>query len=467
MLENKGPYHILLVDDDELVHKTVAFEYADYSELKFESAFSGEEALVMMKEDPFKYAVVLLDYQMNGLDGAETAKAMLELNPEQYILICSSDGSRDALKRSFKAGVVEFLEKNISTEEKVEKIFNYCHQFEKNQQVNNPVFMSIKNQQIMDSVNMVGSAPQSVKLAQDILTVAQYDGNVLIRGETGVGKELVAQGIHDHSNRRNKKFVVINCGAISKNLIESELFGHAKGSFTGAHVDKKGKFQEANGGTVFLDEIGDMPFDVQVKLLRVLQQGEIEPIGKLPIKVDVRVIAATHVNLEKNIKNKLFREDLFFRLNVLGVTVPPLRDRIDDVDMLVEHFNKKYFVDPKPFTKGAVAKLKLFDWPGNIRQLENAVRRLDIVAENDFKIRAEHLTNGFFKSISSGMDSEKKVNIDSVEDLKSQIDELERAYWKNQLVKTSSITQMAKNNNVAQATLYRKLSSLGLEYKNL
>lgn len=264
------PFHILLVDDDELVHRTATIEFSgdEYDDLIFSSVYSGEEALEAISKEPSKYSVILLDFQMGDgkLDGGDTAKKILKINPNQFILTFSGDSSREALKKTFKSGVVEFLEKTISTKEKVEVIRQYCHKYRKFFESTSPKAIVEKKKEAFELVELIGRSDSLFEVAKDVLLYSSHDSNVLIRGETGVGKELIAKGIHGNSNRRNHPFIAVNCAAIPENLIESELFGHGKGSFTGAISDKKGKFEEANNGTIFLDEIGDMPQAVQVKL---------------------------------------------------------------------------------------------------------------------------------------------------------------------------------------------------------
>lgn len=468
-MQTDNPFHILLVDDDDLVHLTAKMEYEKYSDLVFKSVLSGEEAVVEIQSNPNKYAVILLDFQMgNGMDGGDTAKEILKVNPDQYIFIYSADDSREALKKTFKSGVIDFLEKTIPTEEKISRVREYCDKFRKYQESISPIAISKRNRELLEKVEMIGQSSKMYKIAESIILSAKYDSNVLIQGETGTGKELVARAIHSNSNRQHRPFVAINCGAIAENLIESELFGHKRGSFTGAIADKKGKFQEAEGGTIFLDEIGDMPLNVQVKLLRVLQEGEIEPIGKMPLKINVRIVAATHVNLRKKIKDGSFREDLFFRLNVLGIALPPLRDRKEDIVPLLTHFIDKLIKETKFLTTGAIDKLKEYDWPGNIRQLKNAVERLRVATDGDHKIRPEHITRELLGTSTINDTQLGSIdNIDSIVHLENQIKDLEKCFWKDQLKKVPSVVELAKLSRISQATLYRKLGNLEINYKSI
>jgi len=471
-MENKSAFNILLVDDDELVHLTATTEYSACSDLLFSSARSGEEALELIKSNPNMYAVMLLDYEMgtDKLDGASAAEEILKVNPDQIIVASSANDTREALKRTFKSGIVDFLEKTIPTTKKVEIIRKYCKQYKEHLQNASPVIIARKNQALLNKAGMIGNSKELIKVARDTITYAEHNSNVLVRGETGTGKELVARAIHTNSKRAHRPFIAINCGAIPRNLIESELFGHAKGSFTGAVGDKKGKFLEANGGTIFLDEIGDMPYEVQVKLLRVLQEGMIEPIGKLATQVDVRIIAATHVDIEEKIKSGDFREDLFFRLNVLDIKIPPLRERLDDIKPLLFFFAQSLFTKERTFTEASIKKLMSYTWPGNIRQLQTVLKRLDIIAGDESKVRPEFITNKLLEATSSSMGATTKVSVDeieSVEELNSQIQILEKSFWQNQLTSIPNIKELAAFVKIPKASLYRKLSNLGIDYKSI
>ncbi len=278
---------------------------------------------------------------------------------------------------------------------------------------------------------------------------------------------MVAKAIHNNSVRAHRPFVAVNCGTLEGDLVNSTLFGHVKGAFTGASHDHKGIFEQAKGGTVFLDEIGDMPLASQVRLLRVLQEGMITRVGgdQTQIAVDVRIIAATHVNLEKKIKDKEFREDLFFRLNVLGLNLAPLRDRLEDIEPLVLHF-----LDDLRITKSAIERLKEHPWRGNVRQLQNAISRLAIKARGlgKSKVDIDDLTQDFFDSISIREDKEsltQEISLGAtIKEFNQQVSLLEKGFWEEQLKRVSNVSLLAKTHNISRATLYRKLGALGITH---
>lgn len=465
----RKPFDILIVDDDKMIHETAVYEFSHEicPDLKIHSAYSGEEAIDLIMADPFKFAVILLDFQMgSGLDGADTAVEILKVNPDQTIITFSGDDTRAALKKTFKSGVVEFLEKTIPSDEKIAIIRRYCRLYKETFETTPIGTLPRKSQRMLNDLNMVGQSKEIIKVATDTLLFAQYDSNVLVRGETGTGKELIAKAIHENSRRAHRPFIAINCGSIPENLIESELFGHAKGSFTGAIKDRQGKFQDAEGGTIFLDEIGDMPLPVQVKLLRVLQEGTIEPIGKMPIKVNVRIIAATHVNLETKIERGRFREDLYFRLNVLKICVPPLRERKEDIKLLIKYFIKKFNPD-KDISDGAIRKLEKFNWPGNIRQLKNMAERLCVFSKEKYVITPELIRYEDMQAMNPNFSDLAilEEDLNSIDDLNIKIATLEKSFWTNQIKEMPNIVQLAKQSNISKATLYRKLSTLGIDYK--
>jgi DNA-binding NtrC family response regulator len=462
-------FNILLVDDDPLVHETTKFEFGAYPEFQFKYFVSGEEGIEEIKKNSHKYALIILDYQLGEekLDGAQAAKEILNINSDQLIVTYSGDDSRGALKDTFKAGVVDFLEKTISHDEKLEIILKHCQSFRKRHEALCPNRLENKYEETLKKVGLVGRTEKMFRVGEQIKLAAQHDSNVLVRGETGTGKELVAKAIHYNSNRSLRPFIAVNCGAINTSTMASELFGHKKGSFTGAISDKKGLFEEANGGTVFLDEIGDMPLNIQVAILRVIQEGEIVPLGSnISKKVNIRIIAATHVNLEQKIKDKEFREDLYFRLNILDINIPPLRERRDDLEPLLLHFSK-CFSTPKFFTPPVVEKLKSYDWPGNVRQLENAVKKLDIFTGNADRIRAEDVGIDFFTSISIASptkDTETPTSLNTIDDLKEYTDSIEKRFWESKIKMSRSINELAKAFKIPKTSLYRKLSSLEIQH---
>ena len=338
---------------------------------------------------------------------------------------------------------------------------------------------------------IVGNSPLILELKKLLTQVSDTDASILILGESGTGKELVARAIHNLSSRSSNNFIPVNCGAIPKDLLESELFGHKKGAFTGAYSDRKGRFHLADKGTIFLDEIGDMQLDMQVKLLRVLQEKVVDPVGSnSPVKVDVRVVAATHQNIESLIKEGKFREDLYYRINVIPIEIPPLRSRIEDIDLLINKFIEKNTIH---FDESVIAYLKAYHWPGNIRELINFIQRIKAIA-NTNKIKLEEIPDFVLPRIDAnlknnlkdnGMNNIKKESIDFNDllvdknndekeenlnfipetgvDLKKSVTDMEIALIKEALKKSDgNVTKAAKLLTLGRTTLIEKINKYKL-----
>ncbi len=324
--------------------------------------------------------MVLLDYQMPEMMGDTLASMARKANPNQQIAMYSCDLSREAIKSSMRAGAVDFVDKSMAPQDLLARVASFCNRYEEEFRTIRTGNSKSENKKVIEAIEMVG---QSQALAEMAINVQKFaaasDTSILIHGESGTGKELVAKAIHKLSSRARGNFVAINCAAIPRELLESELFGHRKGSFTGAVADKVGKFEYANNGTIFLDEIGDMPPELQVKLLRVLQEREIVPVGaSMPKKINVRIVCATHRDLKTLIANGTFREDLYYRIKVVQVDIPPLRNRVDDIEPLLAHFtdlyNKKHGTK-KFFQRRTLDVLKRYTWPGNVRELQATVEQ--------------------------------------------------------------------------------------------
>jgi DNA-binding NtrC family response regulator len=386
------PYKILMVDDNlKNIKATKSFLEASGFEV---TAISDPTAAVsLVKHEEF--ALTLVDFQMPGMSGDTLASMIREVQPLQQVAMFSCDSSREALKQSYKAGAVDFIEKSEDPNEILSRIQTYCNRFE-------TVLRSVRltkdkneNRKLLERFNIIGQSEVMGKLGLKIQKFADAgDISVLIHGESGTGKELVARALHDHSPRAKGNFVAVNCAAIPKDLLESTLFGHKKGAFTGAHADQDGKFTLADKGTIFLDEIAELSIDLQAKLLRVIQERVVEPIGsRMPKKIDVRIICASHKNIDELVKQGLFREDLKYRIKVAELEVPPLRDRIEDIELLVAHFteliNRKYQTS-RYFQKRAVDVLKKYHWPGNVRELGTVVEKHLIQSEGPL-VRPEDL----------------------------------------------------------------------------
>lgn len=379
---------VLIVDDDPTQRRLLqaVIEKQGY---RVETAESGDAALDRVASSPVD--VMLLDLIMPGMDGMETLDAVKKRLPDLPVIVLTASGGIETVVSAMRAGAVDFFVKPAGPERIMVSIRNALKVQNLSGEVQRLTRKAANMSGFADMIASAASMQQVVRLGE---RAAQSDIPILVTGESGVGKELVAQSIMAASKRAGGPFVAVNCGAIPENLVESTLFGHEKGSFTGATGKHMGKFQEADGGTLFLDEVGELPLDMQVKLLRVLQEGEVDPVGsKRPVKVNARIISATNRDLTERVAAGAFREDLFYRLNVFPIEVPSLRSRRDDVPALVRHFigrfnaqEGKSIVDAAPETH---ALLSTFDWPGNVRQLENAVFRAVILSDGDYLTPAD------------------------------------------------------------------------------
>ena len=449
-------HNILLIDDDVAFSRMCANAFLDYPEFQIELIHNPLEALKQVRLFPWKYSVVLVDYLMPSLSGSETTTELLKINKYLIIAILSGDQTRDAIKLSHEAGVAKFLDKGESTTSLIEVIRGLCKKYEETTQVYYSEVSKTKNEELINSIGMIGKSQGLADLAETITSYSRSSANVVIEGESGCGKELVARAIHNLSPRKNRPFIGINVGNLREELFESELFGHKKGAFTGAINDKVGVFKLANGGTLFLDEIGDLKKELQVKLLRVLQEGEFYPVGSnLKEKVDVRVIAASHVNLPKAVKDGRFREDLFFRLNILKIKVPALRERPDDLRPLVIFFQRKYGFSSKVFLMSAIKKLEAYAWPGNIRELEAEMQRLQVVVKGD-RIEPIHLDPKFFLE-ENQVGHENQIK--DYSDLEIVTVNLERKLIRSVYRKVRSLKLTAEILGIAYSTLKNKVKS--------
>src|SRR5687768_2120246 len=367
---------ILIVDDEKAIRKTLT-EILSFEGYTIDEAPDGEEALKCFKEKT--YDVVLCDIKMPKLDGLEFLQKATEHNPDVPIIMISGHGNIETAVEAVKKGAYDFIQKPPDLNRLLITIRNAM---ERNSLVTETKVLRRKANKVQE---MVGASPGIAKIKETIEKVAPTEARILITGENGVGKELVARWVHEKSNRADASLVEVNCAAIPSELIESELFGHEKGSFTSAIKQRIGKFEQANGGTLFLDEIGDMSLNAQAKVLRALQEGKITRVGgDKEINVDVRVIAATNKDLLKEVENKTFRLDLYHRLSVIVVHVPSLNERREDIPLLVETFLedicKDYGMAQKTIADDALRLLQNYNWTGNIRELRNVVERLIILS---------------------------------------------------------------------------------------
>jgi len=384
---------ILVIDDEGAIRDSLRMilEYEDY---QFVGAASGQEGLALAQRE--RPDLVLLDIKMPGMDGMEVLRKLHALDETLPVVMISGHGTTATAVDAIRSGATDFLDKPLSSERVIVTLRNALTQSELRTE-NRELRLAMESR-----YEIVGQSPALRQVLEAVKRAAPTNATVMLLGESGVGKELVARTIHRNSPRNGQRFVQVNCAAIPEELIESELFGHEKGSFTGATEKQIGKFEQADRGTIFLDEVGDMSPKTQAKVLRVLQEQEVERLGSArTTKVDVRVISATNKNLDEAIQRGEFREDLFFRLNVIPITVPPLRERRDDIPALVQHFarrsSEEHNLKPKKFDSSAMEVLQRYRWRGNIRELRNAVERLLIMAPNDI-IRADDLPREYSSS---------------------------------------------------------------------
>ncbi|MFN0025533.1 MAG: sigma-54-dependent transcriptional regulator [Parvularculaceae bacterium] len=377
---------ILIVDDDPTQRRLMraVCEKAGYPVLQ---ADSGENALQMLQgAEGQDVSLVMLDLRMPGLGGMETLKRAKAYRDELPVIVLTAQGGIDTVVEAMQSGAADFFVKPASPERVIVSINNALNLSTLKGEVSR---LKRKREGSMGFRDLIGASSALKNVQRLGERAAASNIPILITGESGVGKEMIARAIQGSSERSGRPFITVNCGAIPENLVESILFGHEKGSFTGAHQKHVGKFQEADSGTIFLDEVGDLPSDMQVKLLRVLQEGEVDPVGsKRPTKVDVRIISATNRDLAEEVKTGRFREDLFYRLNVFPVHVPPLRERVEDIPALVDHFIQRYNAEERRDVRGmqheVLSVLMRQQWPGNIRQLENTIFRAVVLAETPY-----------------------------------------------------------------------------------
>jgi two-component system nitrogen regulation response regulator NtrX len=442
---------VLIVDDEAGVRQALK-QVLEYEDLEVRVASSGGEAIGLYTE--FRPHLVFLDVKMAGLDGLETLSRLRAVDPRSQIVMISGHGTIATAVEATQRGAFDFLEKPLDTDRLLLTVRNALAH-------GDLVGENARLRQASESrYEMVGSSPALESVRALIAKVGPTTARVLITGENGTGKELVARALHDASPRRDRPFVEVNCAAIPSELIESELFGHVKGSFTGAVSDRSGKFEQADGGTLFLDEVGDMSLPAQAKLLRVLQEGVVTRVGgSKPIQVDVRVLAATNKDVEHEIEEERFREDLLYRLNVVPIEVPALRDRRDDIPALVRHFAEQLAasagVPGRKFADEAITLLKARVWPGNIRELRNAVERALILATG--KVVTARDIERLLPSVEIHVAAGENL---SLEDYKL---EAEKQYLTQQLrLRDWNVTETARALRVTRSSLYKKIERFGL-----
>jgi two-component system nitrogen regulation response regulator NtrX len=451
---------ILIVDDEQSIRESLSGILHDegFSTL---TAGSGEEAINMLNEE--KPDLVLLDIWMPGMDGMETLGKIREIHPDQLVVMMSGHGTIETAVKATKLGAYDFIEKPLSLEKLLLCIQN-ADKIGKLVEENKEL-----KAQIGKEHEMIGQSKPIKELKKQIKVAAPTSGWILITGENGTGKELVARAIHHNSKRASKPFIEVNCAAIPEELIESELFGHEKGSFTGATTQRRGKFDQAHQGTLFLDEIGDMSLKTQAKVLRILQERKFERVGgNKTIEVDVRVIAATNKDLEAEIAEGNFREDLFYRLNVIPFHVPPLRERKADIPHLAKHF-LEYFCsqesrETKVLDDESLEIIKSYTWPGNVRELKNLIERLAIMTPGDTiskdqlpqTISGKRLSNGKQQTTAS-LSAATFRNAKEEFEKEFLIKKLEENEW--------NVSRTAEAIEIERSNLHRKIKSFGIELK--
>ncbi len=445
------PASILIVDDESGIRQSLSALLRDEG-YDVTAVASGEECIEAVDQRAFD--LILLDIWLPGIDGLATLERLNERDGAPMVVMISGHGKIETAVRATKLGAFDFIEKPLSLDKTVLAVKNaldYLRLEKENRRL---------RAELEQRYQILGDSVPMKALRQQIALTAPTNGRVLIYGESGTGKELVARALHAQSSRAQGPFVEVNCAAIPEELIESELFGHRKGSFTGASEDKSGKFQKADSGTLFLDEVGDMSLKTQSKVLRALEEQRVEPIGSSEMAaVDVRVIAATNKKLEDEISRNAFREDLFYRLNVIPFTVPPLRDRTEDIPILARHFlaefNRTYGKKPKELTAAAMEVLLRYPWPGNVRELKNLIERLVIMSPAQH-IEPQHLPPEVFRDAARGPQHPYATlqEARSAYEREFILRKLEENQW--------NMTKTATAVGLERTHLYRKMKSLGI-----
>lgn len=461
---------VLIVDDEVSIRQSLTGALKDEG-YRVILAGLGKEALELIREE--RPDVVLLDIWMPEMDGIETLKQIKAEWPDLIVIMMSGHGNIETAVKAIKLGAFDFAEKPLSLERILVLLQN----------ASNVQDLTRENQALRKQVQknriLVGNSPAMNHIQEIIRRVAPTTGSVLITGENGTGKELVAHAVHSLSLRYNKPFVEINCAAIPEELIESELFGHEKGAFTGATQLRRGKFDIANGGTLFLDEIGDMSLKTQAKILRILQEQKFERVGgSQTISVDVRIVAATNKDLKAEIQKGAFREDLFYRLNVIPFVIPPLRDRTEDIPLIAKYFLKDFSATHgrplRDFTAEALDVLTAYSWPGNVRELKNLIERIVILTtdteENKLISAAsvlDHLKDEATSLLFQENTFEKQSNSNQLKNLKDARQEFEKEFILKTLKELDwNVSRAATVLGIERSHLHRKIKSYGIEERN-
>ena len=446
--------NILVVDDEKDICKalSIILSKEGYSVTE---AYNGEQAAELLQKQTFD--IVMTDIKMEKMDGFEVLKRAQTLNPGSSVIMMTAFASVGSAVEAMRAGAADYITKPFINDDIRIKIKNIVESREL--RLENQILRQELSQRCISFKNIIGTSDALQKVFSVMEKVIPSKTNILITGESGTGKGLVAQAIHESGPRMDKPFISINCGAIPENLLESELFGHKKGSFTSAIEDKKGLITMANGGTLFLDEVGELPLALQVKLLNVIQNKELTPVGDIRlIAVDIRVIAATNADLMQRVKDGRFREDLFYRLNVIEIRIPSLRERKDDIPLLIKHYLKVFNDEAgkkiKDIDYEAMKAMLAYDWPGNIRELRNTLERAVVLAEGEI-VTLHDLPDKFRTLDLEGI---------ATSSLRQALDDYEREYIRRSLTESKGNKEAtATRLGIDLATLYRKLKKLRIE----
>ena len=460
---------VLVIDDDENQAEIIS-EILERAGHQVTTATNGQAGLrhirkqVNSAQTHSSFDVVVTDLKMNDVDGIQILEQTKEILPDAAVIIITAHGTVKTAVEAMEKGSYSFISKPLNVNElraKVKRALEHVYMIKENRELRKLV------DERYGFEGIIGESPAMQTVFKKLKAVAPTDATVLINGQSGTGKELIARALHNNSPRKNKPYVPINCSTLEGSLLMSELFGHIKGSFTGADSDRAGKFEHANDGTLFLDEVGDMPIETQVKLLRVIEDKEVIRIGaNTPIKVNVRLIAATNQDLKKLVKQGKFRDDLYNRLNVINLNLPALAERPGDIPLLAQHFLNKYSEDFKKnvigFKSDALSLLVQFEFPGNVRQLQNIIQRLVLFAQGD-EVTREEIEQQLVEEDSqyTGKKSYNSVGLANLIGISLQ--EAEEALIRNTLEKQNhNRDQTAKILGISSRTLYRKLKQLGI-----
>jgi two-component system, NtrC family, response regulator AtoC len=446
---------ILLVEDEDLSRDSL-IRLLKMTGFNVRGAANGKLALSFLSHEQFD--IIITDLFLPDINGIDILKQVKELSPFTEVILITGHASAETAVKAMKEGAFDYVTKPLSFDE---LSITISKALEKRQLLSENVYLKQQLHNKYDFANIIGSSPIMQKLFERMKRIANTDSTALVLGESGTGKELVARALHFNSQRKDKPFIPVNCAAIPENLLESELFGYVKGAFTGAIRDKIGKFEAANMGSIFLDEIGTMPMHLQTKLLRVLQEQEVERIGSTKtIQLDVRVISATNLNLEEEVKKGSFREDLYYRLNVIPIQLPPLRERTEDILALLKYFIEKNCTDMKrplmSISNEALEMLEAYRWPGNVRELENVVERVVALTDGN-RITASDLPSNIREEVLTKV-TERGV------DMVQAINEIERKMICDALQLAKGVkAKAAVMLNLNRTTLVEKMRRLGIE----